>query len=285
MRPGSLLVSLMTARTREVLRQRERVRRTGGRAAVHDLRVATRRLQESLEFFEPFLPPRQRRRLDRRARRIRRSLGEVRNADVVVELVRGLRRRAGARHEALLAATVARLAAEAAALRRPAAGRRGLPVAGVRRRVRAFLRRLPRSMPAAPRGRAREVIASRLRNVRVALAGAAMGRADAVHRLRITIKRYRYALEIVAAAGLADVRAPLERARSLQSALGELRDRDVLIELVRRGAGGPAGALLLRPLRDDRRTRLDAVLRDLRVLRRTRLSALAIDLGREDAAA
>src|SRR4030095_5181210 len=71
---------------REVMRQRNRVRRGAGQRPVHELRVASRRLQEALEFLAPYLPEAPRRKLYRRARRVRRFLGELRNADVMVDL-------------------------------------------------------------------------------------------------------------------------------------------------------------------------------------------------------
>src|SRR5689334_15968767 len=111
-----------------MLQQISRVRRRASADAVHDLRVATRRLQEALVFFKLDLPSRPRRRLIRRARRIRRELGRVRNADVTLELLsssgRGLR---GADSE-LLADLRERLRSDADALRAGAGGRGGIPV-------------------------------------------------------------------------------------------------------------------------------------------------------------
>ena len=50
--------------------------------AIHDLRVASRRLQQVLDMLHPQPRPREIRRLRRRIRRCRRVLGEVRNYDV-----------------------------------------------------------------------------------------------------------------------------------------------------------------------------------------------------------
>ena len=50
--------------------------------AIHDLRVASRRLQQVLDMLHPQPRPREIRRLPRRIRRCRRVLGEVRNYDV-----------------------------------------------------------------------------------------------------------------------------------------------------------------------------------------------------------
>lgn len=56
--------------------------------AIHDIRVATRRLQQVLDLIYPPPPPRNIRRLRRRIQRTRRALGEVRNCDVQLDHVR-----------------------------------------------------------------------------------------------------------------------------------------------------------------------------------------------------
>jgi CHAD domain-containing protein len=55
--------------------------------AIHDMRVASRRLQQVLDLIFPKPQPREARRLRRTIRRCRRGLGEVRNCDVLLELV------------------------------------------------------------------------------------------------------------------------------------------------------------------------------------------------------
>src|SRR5262245_15168685 len=180
---------LLERRVREVLRRRGAVLRRARPEDVHDLRVATRRLQEAIDLMAFALPGRERARARRRARRIRRGLAEVRDADVLVETLTALAARCNADDRgALLAlkpALVARArrarttlrkaaaveppppAAPAAASGRvavPATGRtaaptaHGLPVPGVRRRLRALLR----SVPPLPAVVLRRVAARRL---------------------------------------------------------------------------------------------------------------------------
>jgi CHAD domain-containing protein len=55
--------------------------------AIHDLRVASRRLQQFLDLIYPPPAARQVRRLRRRIQRCRRALGEVRNCDVLLQSV------------------------------------------------------------------------------------------------------------------------------------------------------------------------------------------------------
>ena len=55
--------------------------------AIHDMRVASRRLQQFLDLIYPPPAPRDVRRLRRRIQRCRRALGEVRNCDVLLQSV------------------------------------------------------------------------------------------------------------------------------------------------------------------------------------------------------
>lgn len=55
--------------------------------AIHDIRVASRRLQQVLDLLYPAPRPREIRRLRRKLRRCRRTLGEVRNCDVLLDRV------------------------------------------------------------------------------------------------------------------------------------------------------------------------------------------------------
>ncbi len=69
--------------------------------AIHDMRVASRRLQQVLDLLYPKPRPPEIRRLRRQIRRCRQVLGEVRNCDVLLESVgRSLARKRIARREA-----------------------------------------------------------------------------------------------------------------------------------------------------------------------------------------
>ena len=57
--------------------------------AIHDMRVASRRLQQVLDLIFPNPLPREARRLRRKIRRCRRALGDVRNCDVLLQQVEG----------------------------------------------------------------------------------------------------------------------------------------------------------------------------------------------------
>ncbi len=68
--------------------------------AIHDMRVASRRLQQVLDLVYPPPAPREVRRLRRRIQRCRRALGEVRNCDVLLQrLEKSLSRKRNSRRE------------------------------------------------------------------------------------------------------------------------------------------------------------------------------------------
>lgn len=69
--------------------------------AIHDMRVASRRLQQVLDLLYPKPRPQELRRLRRQIRGCRQALGDVRNCDVLLESVGGsLKRKRAARREA-----------------------------------------------------------------------------------------------------------------------------------------------------------------------------------------
>ena len=107
--------------------------------------------------------------------------------------------------------------------------------------------------------RGREILVARIQTLNEGLPAARSGRPEAMHALRIAIKRYRYSMEILQLAGFRQTRPCLLAARNLQSELGKLHDLDILIALVREKAGLAAARALLPGLRDERRERLRKV--------------------------
>ena len=241
---------------REVVRQRNRVRRGAGARPVHELRVASRRLQEALEFLAPYLPEGPRRKLYRRARRVRRSLGELRNADVMVGLATDVMRRLTTSERTVLRPFLSRLQAEAAGLRRHAIHRQVVPVPGVRKRIGRLLKNLRDSSVDSLESRGEQILSERLRELSTALSNVGPGGPAAMHRLRISVKRYRYALEFLEKAGSKELRDSIQETRSLQGELGHLHDLDVLLEILRREKPTPATRRLALRLRAERKSQL-----------------------------
>jgi len=250
------LERLLRQRAATLLRRRKQVKEEGDPDAIHDLRVATRRFQEILDLFEPVLPGEARERARRRARRIRHSFAELRDADVLHGLVRGMRGGASADEKGAIAPIERRLRLKAGRLRQAlTGGDHGAPrVAGIRKRLEALLEHLEEhpADPALVARAARVGLARRARELEQARRRAGSGRPLPAHRLRVAVKRWRYALEILDASSLGPFTGAIEAARRVQEKLGALHDLDVLIALVGRGEGA-------RPLR----TRLAAKRREL----------------------
>ena len=228
-----------------------RVRHEQDPEAVHDLRVASRRLTAAIDLWTPVLDARGARRARRRTRRMRRDLATLRDLEVLSAIVR---------ERALASTAEARPALEAVladAERRLSEQRAAAPQAASRRRIRRVRRALDRSLrsasspAAAPSAREladAHVGAMRERAILALETGWSSGNDEDLHAARIRVKRWRYAIECragistfppVAAVGdgpharaaqAADAALPraerefLKRLRSLQEALGRIQD-------------------------------------------------------------
>jgi CHAD domain-containing protein len=202
--------------------------------AVHDMRVAGRRMRAGLDLFAAHLP--------KRAQALRREigwwgrlLGAVRDLDVQIAQLASWRAEGAGAGEASFDAIERvllrkREAARQRMLRSLDAGRYDRFVA----RLSSFLRAGPRFRPAIGRRPAREeayaLIAERYRDVRKA--GDALRRSSApaeFHRLRIACKRLRYALEFHRPLYDGEAAAMIATLTSLQTLLGEHQDAWIAI--------------------------------------------------------
>jgi CHAD domain-containing protein len=250
--------SLIEERIGVLLRRRRTACRSATPESIHDVRVATRRLQECLDLFAGALPGRPRERLRRRARRIRRELAEMRDTDVLLGLVRGLRVAAIGASRRPLDILEGRLAVRAESLRRDLARGGGprIPIAGFRKRAQVLIDAMKPGARGAVDTTALRTVAARAGSVRWALRLARSGRAADLHRLRVAIKRYRYTLEVLEAWGLSMLKPEVESARRVQEALGAVHDMDVLIGWMRREA---APVPIVERAREERRGRARTV--------------------------
>ena len=256
--------------------------RAGEVEPVHQLRVATRRLRTALRLFAPLLPARFAAAAHRDLAWLATAIGAVRDLDVLGETLRKqaarldpeLRREVGPlgvalheQHERTLAELGATLDAKRS--------RRLLERLAVFADSRAPVGRGARLGDVAP-----DLLRPQVRAV--VRAGRRLGPDAAppdLHRLRIRVKRLRYAVETLRSLGDRSVREVLVRLERLQDTLGKGQDAATAIAWLRayaatRGVPAasllPAGALiqaLARRVRKQRRRGLKA----WRRLERTRL--------------
>ena len=199
--------------------------------ALHDFRVALRRLRTLLRAFRPELGDAVPKRLQRRLRDLTRATTAARDAEVQLTWVRAHRGEVGRRPG--LSWFVTRLA-----------DRRDRAYADVREHVVPAFRQLERRVrrglnhaaaPAGPAGPLFAAAAARgIHDQATALeqelaAARAPRDVDAIHRARIAAKRLRYLLESLAGDG-ALAAALVDRLKALQDLLGELHDLQVLSE-------------------------------------------------------
>lgn len=200
--------------------------------ALHDFRVALRRLRTALRAFRPLLAGRVRRKTERRLRKVARATSGARDAEVQLAWL-------AAQEPALTGR--GRLGLELLRERIAARGRASAPGRRLQERYARASRAAARQLrarrsageQASPRGRFGAGLA-RLLVEQLGAARAALERAvaakdpETLHRARIEAKRLRYAAEPLRGHPAADSRAALARLQALQDVLGELNDGHVL---------------------------------------------------------
>jgi len=211
--------------------------------ALHDMRVASRRLREALEIFQFCFPSKIYDRLYERVRRVTRALGRARDADVAVDYFAKLLADSQKLIEQVALQEILRRLARQQTRRR-AEMRRELdkvqPADLFARFEKAFdqLGKMPLSRQRGSRTAlllARRLFAQRLREV-FACQRLIKGENDieGLHNLRIAVKKLRYAMETLDFAGGEQVKENLKFFKKLQTGLGDLHDRDVFGEVVQR---------------------------------------------------
>lgn len=204
----------------------------GEPAAVHQTRVASRRLREVVPTLTA-LDAADARRARRSLRRMTRTLGRIREADVCAELF------------VALAGTSPLHAVAAAAVRRALASTRADALGRLRRawtkrrlrRLHAVLATLREAAVTGARRDTRAAVVARLdtRSRRARRAVGALGVLyvpDRLHAVRIAVKRWRYTLELAADLGVGRPSAALAEMRAVQDELGRAHDLHVLAALV-----------------------------------------------------
>jgi CHAD domain-containing protein len=202
--------------------------------ALHDFRVAVRRLRSTLRAFRPWLRGSLRKRRERQLRKLARATGAARDAEVQLAWLAEQKAKLKPHHRPALAWLRQRLEA-----------RRDQGYEEVRRAVAHRFARLgprmaedlgtyqARVQPAEGTGTFASGLASLLRQQAAALREALLAVAgpddvEDAHRARIEGKRLRYLLEPLRGSPRADSEAAVTGLKALQDVLGELHDAHVL---------------------------------------------------------
>jgi CHAD domain-containing protein len=230
---------------RRLLRHDPGVRLGGDDEDVHQARVAARRLRSDLRTFRDVLDGEAAGRLRDELQWLGAELGVVRDADVLLDRLRGQAEELGDADAPAVGALLRRLDAE----RR--AARAGLGAVYDSDRYLALLDELARASlrppvaaEAAAGGRAvkavRKVVRGPWKHLEAAVE--ALGRAPedaALHDVRIRAKRVRYAAEAAASVSGRSATRFAKAAARLQTVLGDLQDAVVAEAWLRRTVGAP----------------------------------------------
>jgi triphosphatase len=232
------LRAILEKRLAQLAKALEHARRAGGVEAVeavHDLRVASRRLRAFGVTFRELIPEKTSRRLEKKLKRVTRAVGAQRDLDVQLELVEG---RLGAATSELARAALEHLL-ELLVLRRAQSSRRAERRLGAVQ-LDVISRHVHRASRAVGRGLSQRDAEAYALSVLDGLVADAAGQMPAdgaedperLHRLRIDVKELRYALEFFEPLLGPRFEALYARATDLQEVLGAYHDLVVLAEVV-----------------------------------------------------
>ncbi len=217
--------------------------------AIHDLRVATRRLQQALDLMFPSPRPGEIRKLRKRLKRCRSALSEVRNYDVLLDRVESsLAHKRTARRQARSAIRDYLAARRAARLEKALHKLTTANLSEVYARMKEFLLRGGEAWAASgnagshteeknlTEGHFHALIGESLKGVWGTLdeqiaRSRHKPQAAALHRVRIAAKRLRYLVEILHAFGVSGAPEVLIWLRNLQKHLGHWHDLVVFEEM------------------------------------------------------
>lgn len=199
--------------------------------AVHDVRVWSRRLQQSLTALSSKSPKKRVRRLRQTLRGVRRTLGEWRNCDVALDLLARERRRTRARTTPDCWKPVAEYAGEKRSRQITLAQRklRKYDLADFSRRVQKWLDQFEEAKDGEALAALGASVETGWRQWHSALARARKTcETDDLHRFRIASKRLRYRIEMLRDLGNKDVRPVIQWLKALQEAVGLWHDQQSL---------------------------------------------------------
>jgi len=223
----------------EAGRALERLKDPEDKEALHDFRVALRRLRTTLRAYRPQLDGSVPRRLRRKLRDVAEGTNQARDAEVALTWLRPLEAEVSKREQAGLRWLIERIERGHGRDLPQALGDARRSFIGVERKLRKGLEVYHRTVPvqrSKPEERFAAIATGALRDqakqLDQLLAAVASYDDDTIHQSRIAAKRLRYTLEPFSAVleGGTDL---LQRLKRLQDLLGELHDQSVLEEEVR----------------------------------------------------
>jgi CHAD domain-containing protein len=213
---------------------------SGDPETVHDLRVASRRMQQALRVIVPRPKPPKSKKVTRVLRQVRQALGPCRNLDVNIALIKEKRKHAGA--------TLVQQAWEAVQTdldeRRGPAIKRARPIIA-QHDVFAFIARTKSLIKGADRDTdpveiLDKAAAQSMNAWEDAFTTAYEHRDEThLHEFRIASKRLRYRAELLAELGQSKAKLLVAALKELQTLLGDWHDRCVLLHHVAEFIGRP----------------------------------------------
>lgn len=231
---------ILEAKAQSIFALEKTVRSGKDAEALHDMRVASRRLREAMEIFQACYEPTAFKKHYRAVRRVTRTLGTARNLDVCIDFLSGLRKHVQEEGEQEV---VSYLLSQQKKERKRAHKKMvrkmdKLDLKGLEKSLCAFF-----SNPVSDReaeenqdmaSRARTIVKDRLENVfgyREAIEDEPD--VDALHQMRIATKKLRYTMETLYIAfdhnGFDKIYGAV---KGLQERLGNIHDLDVFMDMV-----------------------------------------------------
>jgi CHAD domain-containing protein len=236
---GRKALSFFFAQMREAETQ---VREGGHKDAIHDMRVATRRLRSTMEIFEPFYRSRTLKPFQKWSRNVGRELGATRDLEVVKAKVEKQAAKMDAtileamqpvisgwdadfaNHFAVLMQTLDK--PDYQAMLTDLAEFLSTPLEG------SIALKEEKPEPHFVRHAVPLLIAQRYAELRAYEPVLKAASLDTLHELRIAVKQLRYMVEIAADVLSPQAKLVIDEAKAFQDHLGSLQDERVIVELV-----------------------------------------------------
>lgn len=195
--------------------------------ALHDLRVASRRLRSAAALMEHTMPRRRVRPVARQLKHLTRTLGATREIDVDIDLLQRLLSTADLPEErAAIEHVLEKLGrCHHKAHDRMIAELRSLHITRLRRAVTNLSRRIPPSNASDDARDADDILAPLIEHAFAGLPALRQSERPAqLHEMRIAVKRLRYAFEWLAPAAPGGFASLIQRATALQDCIGHHHD-------------------------------------------------------------